>query len=146
MSGETEIKLLMETALESLREMIDVNTIIGEMVETKGGAAIIPVSRVSCGYVAGGGEYGRQSAEGLPFAGGSGAGVCLKPIGFLVVNGQDIRLISADCHHPLDKMMDFLPLFFENVQKLLEQWQKDKQQENSNANTNTQQMNSVFSS
>ncbi len=127
MAGEREIKSLMETALESLREMIDVNTIIGEMVETKGGTAIIPVSRVSCGYVAGGGEYGHNSGDALPFAGGSGAGVSLKPIGFLIVNGQDIRLISADCQNPFDKIMDSLPLFFENMQKIIEDWGREKQ-------------------
>lgn len=121
MSGDREIKALMETALQSLREMIDVNTIIGEMVETKGGAAIIPVSRVSCGYVAGGGEYGPQTVDGLPFAGGSGAGVSLKPIGFLVVNGQDVRLISTENCTSVDKLLDSMPLLFDSVKKIVDQ-------------------------
>lgn len=120
MSGEQEIRALMQTSLESLRQMMDVNTIIGKMMETKDGAAIIPVSRVSCGFVAGGGEYGREGSEGLPFAGGSGAGVSLKPVGFLVVNGKDVRLVSADGGNCVEKAIDSIPIALDYLQKLVE--------------------------
>jgi sporulation protein YtfJ len=126
MAGDKEINGLMETALQSLKEMINVNTIIGEMRETPDGAGIIPVSRVSCGYVAGGGEYGQPGPAGMPFSGGSGAGVSLKPIGFLVVKDSDIRLISAENCTAADKLLDSLPLFFDHVQKIIKQYFSEK--------------------
>ena len=79
------ISNMMQTALENIKDMVDVNTVIGDAIETGDGNTIIPVSRVCFGFVAGGGEYGSQDAHrlvtdnaqdnALPFAGGSGAGV-----------------------------------------------------------------------
>ena len=65
--------------MESIREMVDVNTVVGDPVKTQDGSTIIPISRVSFGFVAGGGEYAgglvQPQADNLPFAGGAGAGV-----------------------------------------------------------------------
>lgn len=73
------IESLMGTSMESIREMVDVNTVVGDPVQTQDGSTIIPISKVSFGFVAGGGEYTcgamRQQAEEMPFAGGAGAGV-----------------------------------------------------------------------
>ncbi|MBQ7886098.1 MAG: GerW family sporulation protein [Clostridia bacterium] len=72
------IESLMGTSMESIREMVDVNTVVGDPVQTQDGSTIIPISKVSFGFVAGGGEYacaGVQAQEELPFAGGAGAGV-----------------------------------------------------------------------
>lgn len=70
------IESLMGTSMESIREMVDVNTVIGDAVQTQDGSTIIPISKVSFGFVAGGGEYaGMQTQSDLPFAGGAGAGV-----------------------------------------------------------------------
>jgi len=69
------IESLMGTSMESIREMVDVNTVVGDAVQTQDGSTIIPISKVSFGFVAGGGEYGPGSQEGKPFAGGAGAGV-----------------------------------------------------------------------
>ena len=86
---------LMQTTLENMKEMVDVNTVIGEPIETSGGATVIPVSKVSFGFVAGGGEYDLKTLPGtedMPFAGGSGAGVSVQPVGFLVVQDGAILL------------------------------------------------------
>lgn len=72
------IESLMGTSMESIREMVDVNTVVGEPVQTQDGSTVIPISKVSFGFVAGGGEYAMsntQQQEGMPFAGGAGAGV-----------------------------------------------------------------------
>ena len=93
------IQGLMTTAMENLKEMIDVNTIIGDPVETPDGSVIITVSKVGFGFAAGGSEFmmdSRRSSGGskvprsqrMPFGGGSGGGVSITPIAFLIVNSQ----------------------------------------------------------
>ena len=108
------IQGLMSATMENLRDMIDVNTIIGEPIATQDGSTVIPVSRVSFGFLAGGGEYGGKPApapaeDGLPFAGGSGAGVTVQPLGFLVTNREQVRLLPAQSYQPIDRIIELLP-------------------------------------
>ena len=106
------IESLMGTSMESIREMVDVNTVIGDPVKTQDGSTIIPVSKVSFGFVAGGGEYAgglSQPMGDLPFAGGSGAGVTVSPMGFLVCSSSGVRMLSAGCTSPFDKLMEMIP-------------------------------------
>lgn len=123
MAGETEIKSLIEASMQSLKQMIDVNTVVGDLMETESGVAIIPVSCVTCGFMTGGGQYGNNGSSGFPFAGASGAGVCIHPVGFLVVNGKDVRLIATKGNTGFDKAFDALPL-------LLDVWEKRQQRSN----------------
>ena len=118
--GNSEIQQLMETAMTSLREMVDVNTVVGDLIETAGNAAIIPISKVSCGFVAGGGEYGSDKAGELPFAGGSGAGVSVRPVGFLVGTGNSVRFISTGDPSPLERAIEALPGLIEQVKSFFE--------------------------
>ena len=107
----------MGTTMENIKDMVDVNTVIGDPVRTEDGSTIIPISRVSFGFVAGGGEYGMEErkgsqnaqAEPLPFAGGSGAGVSVHPMGFLVVGNGQVKLLSANYITPLDRVMELVP-------------------------------------
>ena len=119
--AEHPIENLMVTAMSSLRDMIDVNTIVGDTVETPDGTTIIPVSKVSFGYAAGGSEFNTNNkytpAPKLPFGGGSGAGVKISPIAFLVVKEGNIKLLSIEADRPLDKLVDALP---ELVNKLVD--------------------------
>ena len=105
------IESLMGTSMESIREMVDVNTVVGDPVKTQDGSTVIPISRVSFGFVSGGGEYGAQSpAPGeLPFAGGAGAGVSVSPVGFLVCSASGVRLLSASCASPMERMVEMIP-------------------------------------
>jgi len=123
MVGEHPIQGLMRTAMESIKEMVDVNTIVGEPVETQDGSIIVPVSRVSFGFAAGGAEYGAGGAEGsgraddgsgdeggdLAFGGGSGAGVTIQPVGFLVVGKDAVRLLPVDGRALIDRALDVAP-------------------------------------
>ena len=92
------IESLMGVSMEQIKDMVDVNTVIGDAVQTQDGSTIIPISRVSFGFVAGGGEYAVSGAQagayGLPFAGGAGAGVSIHPMGFLVCGRNGVRLLS----------------------------------------------------
>ena len=93
------IESLMGVSMEQIKDMVDVNTVIGDAVQTQDGSTIIPISRVSFGFVAGGGEYAVSGAQagayGLPFAGGAGAGVSLSPAAFLLVGNGQIRCIPV---------------------------------------------------
>ncbi|MEG1537582.1 MAG: GerW family sporulation protein [Clostridiales bacterium] len=120
MTGEHEIEKLMETAMNSIRSMLDVNTIVGDIIESSAGVSVIPVSRVSCGFVAGGGEYGRMTMDSRPFAGGSGAGISVQPVGFLVVCQEQVRLIPVCDATPLDKAIEAVPLIADSLRNLLE--------------------------
>lgn len=104
------IESLMGTSMESIREMVDVNTVVGDAVQTQDGSTIIPISKVSFGFVAGGGEYtaGTQM-EGKPFAGGAGAGVSVHPMGFLVCSADGVRMLSAGCASPVERIVEMIP-------------------------------------
>ncbi|MCG8538743.1 MAG: GerW family sporulation protein [Clostridia bacterium] len=100
------IEGLMRTTMESLKQMIDVNTIVGDPVETPDGITIIPISRVSFGFASGGGEYkqdnhsrdegGYEDGQSYPFAGGTGAGVSVQPVAFMIVGRQNMKLLSVE--------------------------------------------------
>jgi len=123
--AEHPIQGLMTTAMENIREMVDVNTIVGDAVQAPDGTVIIPISRVTFGFAAGGGEYNscceitdgdsdEESGEGgtskkFPFAGGSGGGVSINPVAFMVVGQQQIRLLPVSINSALDKVIDMIP-------------------------------------
>jgi sporulation protein YtfJ len=122
--AEHPIQGLMKTAMTSLKEMVDVNTIVGEPVESPDGSVIVPISRVSFGFAAGGGEYGAGGTNGgtrtaagdrdeeageMPFAGGSGGGVTINPVGFLVVGQGTVRMMPVDSSAMVDRVLDMAP-------------------------------------
>ncbi|NLV59472.1 MAG: sporulation protein YtfJ [Clostridiales bacterium] len=112
---------MMQTTMESIRSMVDVNTVVGSPVLGSKGTTIIPVSKVSFGFVAGGGEYttedrqrGRsETPEGFPFAGGTGAGVSVQPVGFLVVGEGTVKMLPAQSSGAMERMVDLLPQVLE---------------------------------
>ncbi|GIM48268.1 putative spore protein YtfJ [Collibacillus ludicampi] len=133
--AEHPIEGLMQTAMENLKEMIDVNTIIGDPVETPDGSVILPISKVGFGFAAGGSEFD-MNAEGLanhqeggnkggwPFGGGAGGGVSITPIGFLVVGNGQIKMLSTEGPTQLyERIIDMAPGFIEKIQSMTK---KDK--------------------
>ncbi len=121
------IESLMKTAMENLKEMVDVNKIVGDAVETPDGSVIIPISRVSFGFAAGGTEFEQQANSGnhnnnnqaeLPFGGGSGGGVSVQPVAFLVAGQGQVRLLPVDRHAMLDRLIDLAPQMIEQIQEI----------------------------
>ena len=110
---------LMKSTLENIKEMIDVNTIVGDAVESKDGSTIIPISRVSFGFASGGSEFctKQSSSSGIkyPFGGGSGAGVSIRPVAFLVLKNENIRLLSCDADTTIDRIVDSVPQIIELI-------------------------------
>ncbi|MEG6573884.1 GerW family sporulation protein [Caldibacillus debilis] len=134
--SEHPIQGLMTTAMENIKEMIDVNTIIGEPVQTPDGSIILAVSKVGFGFAAGGSEFYIDKAgaedssfgQGMPFGGGSGGGVSITPVAFLIVNQQGVKMLHLDENtHLYEKILDLAPNAVEKIRQMLE---KNKQQTN----------------
>ena len=115
--------------MENLKEMIDVNTIVGDPVETPDGGVILTVSKVGFGFATGGSEFSSGSdsgggsngeSSGLPFGGGSGGGVSITPIAFLVVNSQGVNMLRLEQNtHLFEKMVDMAPTAIDKIQTML---------------------------
>lgn len=107
------IENLMKSTMENIKNMIDVDTVIGNPVTSADGTTIIPISKVSFGFASGGTEFKETTSSNTsnrhPFGGGSGAGISLKPLGFLVVNGSTIRFLSVTDNNPYDRLLDAIP-------------------------------------
>ena len=124
------IEGLMLTAMNSIENMIDVNTIIGEPIETSNNIVIIPISKVCFGFAAGGSEFKGETIDEytkkdkdekvqdrLPFGGGSGATVSINPIAFLIVEEGKVRLLPVNHSSCIDKILDYVPDLFERLNK-----------------------------
>ena len=123
--GEHPINNLMGTVMENIKGMVDVNTIIGDPVETSSGTIIIPVSKVGFGFAAGGSDFSPRPDQ-TAFGGGSGAGVSISPIGFLVVTADQIKLIPiSSTNTPIDKLIDYIPEVFDKVNGLIKNNKND---------------------
>lgn len=122
MEGKHPIEGLMQTAMESIKSMVDVNTILGDPVETPDGSVIVPVSRVSLGFAAGGTEFeGEEKKEqkGFPFGGGTGGGIAVNPVAFLVVGQGQVRLLPVDGNAVVERLIDMAPRIVEQIQSLV---------------------------
>lgn len=107
---EHPIGNLMNITMEKIKEMIDVNTIIGEPITSPDGTLIIPVSKVSYGFASGGSDLPTKKENKDCFGGGSGAGVTIQPVAFLTVYQGDVRLISVDQEEgTADKLVNMIP-------------------------------------
>ena len=112
---------LMQTTLENIKDMVDVNTVIGEPIPTVNGPTIIPVSRVSFGFLAGGGEYdlNKLPETDTPFAGGGGAGVSVQPVGFLVVGPDGVKVLPAQHLTAWERAVNCAPQLLEDIKALI---------------------------
>ena len=140
--SEHPIEGLMITAMNSIQDMIDVNTIIGEPIETSNNIVIIPISKVSFGFAAGGSdfkgetidEYTKKEKEEeiqyrLPFGGGSGAGVTINPIAFLVIQSNNVKLMPVTHSSSLDKLLDYVPDLIEKTNNIMNRCMQNKKEE-----------------
>ena len=165
--SEHPIEGLMVTAMNSIQDMIDVNTIIGEPIETSNNIVIIPISKVSFGFAAGGSEFKGETVDEytkkdkeeaiqyrLPFGGGSGAGVTINPIAFLVIQPNNVKLMPVNHSSSLDKLLDYMPDLMEKAnnmmnkcvqtkkeqtQKIIKEMQKKQQKNNKNEDQTTKE-------
>lgn len=125
------IEGLMLTAMSSIHDMVDVNTIIGEPIECIDGMTIIPISKVSFGFAAGGSEFNTEAINEyskkekeeqiqyrLPFGGGAGAGASINPVAFLVVQNGHAKLLPIEHTSCVDRLLDYVPDLMEKVNQM----------------------------
>ncbi|GGF75624.1 putative spore protein YtfJ [Paenibacillus albidus] len=132
--SEHPIQGLMQTAMENIKGMVDVNTIVGDPVQTPDGSVILPISKVAFGFAAGGSDFrvedevasvsGTGTTPGvkmLPFGGGSGGGVSIRPIAFLVVGKDGVHIVPLDNQtHLFEKMIDSAPGLIDKIQTMFQ--------------------------
>ena len=135
------IEGLMLTAMNSIKDMINVDTIIGDPIQASNDIVIIPISKVSFGFAAGGSEFKGETIDEynkkdkdeliqyrLPFGGGAGAGVTVNPIAFLVIQSNMVKLLPVDHSTALDKILDYIPDLLEKTNCMLNQKLQEKKE------------------
>lgn len=134
--GNHPIESIMTKAMENLKAMIDVNTIVGDPVETPDGGVILTVSKVGFGFATGGSEFqfnqsssdnsssgnseqSSNSSNQYPFGGGSGGGVSITPIAFLIVNKEGVTIHHLEHKtHLYEKLLEIAPSALDKIQQL----------------------------
>ena len=121
---------LMSTTMQKIREMVDVNTIVGKPIEA-GDVTIIPVSKVSFGFASGGSDFTTKNQKpdaNNAFGGGSGAGVNIMPIAFLIVKGDTVRMlpVAPPPGTAVDRVVEMVPEVIDKVTGFIEKQQEKK--------------------
>jgi sporulation protein YtfJ len=126
------IEGLMKTTMENIKQMVDVNTIIGDTIQCGDGISVIPISKLSFGFASGGSEFSenknKESFQKYPFGGGAGAGVTVKPVAFIVIKNETIKLLPVEYDSTYDKALDSIPQIIEMFKNMSKS--KDKKCEN----------------
>ena len=119
-----ELSDILNDAMTNLKSAIDINTVVGKPIESVDGSVIVPVSKVYCGIVSGGGELknnGSHESYNYPFAGGTGAGFTINPIGFLVTKNGETNFVSTELDKSGEKLVELanrtLKILLSNIKK-----------------------------
>lgn len=120
---------MMGSSLTKIKDMVDVNTIIGDAITTPEGVTIIPVSKVKIGYAGGGSDFapkGYPANKDNAFGGGSGAGVTITPVAFLVIKGESVRLmpVAEPASNSVERLVELLPDLIDQVSGLVRKKQE----------------------
>lgn len=117
----TKLEGVMETSLKNVKSMLDANTVVGDPITTPDGTVIIPVSKVSVGFVSGGSDFAAKTNPKLCFGGGSGAGVTINPVSFLIISpagNVNILPVSQGTVTAIDKIMEMAPGVIEQIKEI----------------------------
>lgn len=115
---------MMTNSMSKIRDMIDVNTVVGDPITTPGGVTIIPVTKVSIGYGGGGSDFAMKNMPANrdnPFGGGAGAGIKITPVAFLVIRGENVRMlpVAEPASTSVDRLIELLPDLLERARPIL---------------------------
>lgn len=126
MMENNNIGNLMDITMSKMREMVDVDTVVGSPITTPDGITVIPVSRVSYAFASGGSDFRAKEKPG--FGGGNGAGVKIEPIGFLVVKDGNVRMMSITppAVNTVDRIIEKAPELIDTFEEFLSKQKKDK--------------------
>ncbi|MBQ6499449.1 MAG: GerW family sporulation protein [Ruminococcus sp.] len=124
--SEHPINSLMETSMRKIKDLIDVNTIIGDPITTPDGTTVIPVSKVAYGFASGGSDLPTKQDTRESFGGGSGAGVSIQPIGFLSITKGNVKFIPIEKYDgAADRIVGMIPEAFDKISSFISK-DKDK--------------------
>ncbi len=114
-----------EVTMAKLKEMVDVNTIVGDPILTPDGVTIIPITKVTFGFTSGGAEFPKNEKNG--FGGGCGAGIKLDPVGFLTIADGVVKMlnIGAPANTTVDRLVEQIPGVIEKVEQFVAKRKKD---------------------
>ncbi len=117
------IENVLNETLSNLKNIVDINTVVGEAINTPNGTVIIPISKISLGYVGGGGELSTTPVKKgeYPFATGTGAGVNITPIGFLIQDKEDTRFVQTSVGEGMDKFAAALSNIIQKISLLVKE-------------------------
>ena len=118
---------MMEITMTKIKEMVDVNTVVGTPITTPDGITLIPVSKVSFGFGSGGSDFPVKEKSG--FGGGNGAGIKIEPIGFLTIKEGSVRMvnITPPADTTIDRAIELIPDVIDRVEAFIEKRKADKQ-------------------
>ena len=124
------VETILQTTMRELKNIVDVNTIVGNPIYGEGGSVVIPVSKVCLGFFAGGGDFPTQAvakkgapepdASGYPFLGASVVGVSISPKAFLYMQGREVTLLHADCDSTLDRLVQMIPTAMNEIRDAID--------------------------
>lgn len=126
--SENQLNGFLGVTMEKIKEMVDVNTVIGDPIPTQDGTTVIPISRVSYGFASGGTDLPSkaQPNKGL-FAGGSGAGITITPIAFLAVKNGSVRILQIEPYFsPVDRALEKIPDVMDKLTALVQNFRGEQ--------------------
>ena len=124
-----KLKELMNSTLEQMKSVVNADSIIGNPITTENGTVIIPVSKLSYGFASGGSDFSGKKSDDM-FGGGNGAGVNIVPVAFLVIAGEDVKLLEIESFNSttLDRVISMTPDIIDKISKFIKKEKKDKKE------------------
>ncbi len=123
------ISELMQTTMENVKNILKVDTVVGDPIYTPDGITLVPISKISVGFGGGGAEFGGKNASGTRnYGGGNGTGVKIEPIGFLVIKDGHIRMINVTppASNTVDRLIDLVPQVMDRVDSFIAKQKEGK--------------------
>ena len=123
---KSNLSSLMDSTVGKMREIVNVDNVVGSPITTPDGVTVIPVSRVSYGFATGGSDFHQKDVPAANFAGGNGAGVRIEPIGFLVIRDESVRLINVapPPNTTVDRLIERAPELMDAIEEIIKKYSK----------------------
>ena len=129
MDNKNPIGELMESTMENVKNILKVDTVVGDPIFTPDGITLVPVSRISVGFGGGGVEFGnKKGGEARPYGGGNATGVKIDPIGFLVIKDGNVRMVNIlpAANTTVDRIIDLVPQVIDRVESFINKQNEEK--------------------
>ena len=119
MDKQQTVQELMANTLGKMRELVDSNTVIGTPITTEAGVTIVPVSKITFGFVSGGTDFANDKQKDL-FGGAASSGASITPVGFLVINGTSVKFMQvAEGNRTIDRLINMMPEVIDKLEALI---------------------------